>query len=142
MQVLLQVLAATMLLQHGSLSLSTRMHACMLAPVQVVQRCLAAGKCVVHEKPVAGTVEAALSVLRPYRAAAGPQPLWLVAENYRYEGVFLEASKVGGWTLTHASCMDACSQRQKLCSFRHVFRHVVAMTLRAFAYVAVLNISS
>lgn len=49
----------------------------------------------IQEKPVAGTVDAALAVLRPYRSAPTPQPLWLVAENYRFEGVFIEAAKVG-----------------------------------------------
>ncbi|EFJ42235.1 hypothetical protein VOLCADRAFT_119466 [Volvox carteri f. nagariensis] len=66
---------------------------------RVVERCLAAGKAVVQEKPVAATVEGALRAIASYRRAVGeavdPQrtPLWMFAENYRYESVFVAASR-------------------------------------------------
>ncbi|KAG2489321.1 hypothetical protein HYH03_012153 [Edaphochlamys debaryana] len=70
------------------------------ASLPVVERCLAAGKAVVQEKPVAGTVEQAQAVIRAYRtkllpAAPSPQaaPLWMFAENYRYEAVFVAACR-------------------------------------------------
>ncbi|GLC46186.1 hypothetical protein PLESTB_001199000 [Pleodorina starrii] len=69
------------------------------AALKIVERCLAAGKAVVQEKPVAATVTEALGAIERYRRAVaeaeaqGPQrtPLWLFAENYRYEAVFVAA---------------------------------------------------
>jgi predicted dehydrogenase len=54
-----------------------------------VERCIAAGKAVVQEKPVAATVAEAVTAIERYRRAVaeagGPQraPLWMFAENYR-----------------------------------------------------------
>ena len=80
-----------------SLSPSAMPRAPPAVPFQVVQRALAAGKHVIEEKPVSGTVAAAAAAIRAYRApGSSPSPLWLVAENYRYEAVFLEAAKASG----------------------------------------------
>jgi len=61
--------------------------------LEVVSRALAAGKHVIEEKPVAPTLQQALQAIQQYRALqAGPHaPLWMFAENYRYEGAFREA---------------------------------------------------
>ncbi|GIL49202.1 hypothetical protein Vafri_5349 [Volvox africanus] len=69
------------------------------AALKIVQRCLAAGKAVVQEKPVAATVAEAVEAISAYRRAVAeaqtPQrmPLWMFAENYRYEAVFAAASR-------------------------------------------------
>ncbi|KXZ41955.1 hypothetical protein GPECTOR_235g550 [Gonium pectorale] len=67
------------------------------ASLQIVERCLAARKSVVQEKPVAATVEDAVAAIGRYRStvAAAPSPaaapVWLFAENYRYEAAFVAA---------------------------------------------------
>ncbi|GIL73896.1 hypothetical protein Vretifemale_4004, partial [Volvox reticuliferus] len=69
------------------------------AALKIVQRCLVAGKAVVQEKPVAATVTEAAEAISAYRRAVAeaqtPQrtPLWMFAENYRYEAVFVAASR-------------------------------------------------
>ncbi|KAG2444564.1 hypothetical protein HXX76_001309 [Chlamydomonas incerta] len=74
----------------------------VVLPVQpslpIVERLLSAGKAVVQEKPVGLSVEEAAAAIGRYRAAvaaaASPAaaPVWMFAENYRWEAVFLAAA--------------------------------------------------
>lgn len=67
---------------------------CTLHSFQVTLRFLDAGKHVIEEKPIgAGLAESAAAIAR-YRA--DPRALFLFAENYRFEQVFLEAQKLCG----------------------------------------------
>eukprot|EP00798_Chlamydomonas_sp_ICE-L_P021930 gene21930-28976_t len=71
----------------------------LVLPVQVAlgicERALAAGKNVIMEKPVSGTVADATASIAKYHALPGEnRPLWCLAENYRYEEVFLAACRM------------------------------------------------
>jgi predicted dehydrogenase len=50
-------------------------------------RALRAGKHVISEKPIAGTVAEARELVEAYRAMENP-PVWNIAENFRFENVF------------------------------------------------------
>ncbi|MEW5305983.1 MAG: hypothetical protein WDW36_008489 [Sanguina aurantia] len=60
--------------------------------LEVVQRCLAAGKHVMQEKPVAATSQLAATAIAHH--SANGRSLWFFAENYRFEGVFLAAREL------------------------------------------------
>ena len=66
-------------------------------------RALKAGKHVIEEKPVAETVEEAISSIKEYRSSqltqqsVGGACLWMLAENYRYEQV------PNGWLFIHVA---------------------------------------
>lgn len=74
----------------------------VVLPVQgalpIVRRALKAGKHVIEEKPVAADIDAAMEALRFYHSLDKP-PLWMLAENYRYEDVFQEACRLAPSTL-------------------------------------------
>ena len=55
-------------------------------------RALRAGKHVFQEKPVAGSVEVGLQMMKTYHAMQNFAPVWTVAENYRFEPAFHEAN--------------------------------------------------
>ncbi|KAJ6829599.1 uncharacterized protein M6B38_357035 [Iris pallida] len=58
---------------------------------------LKAGKHVIQEKPACGSIteaETALSCYNSFRASIPHQPIWAVAENYRFEPAFVEARKL------------------------------------------------
>ncbi|KAG2449151.1 hypothetical protein HYH02_005898 [Chlamydomonas schloesseri] len=75
----------------------------VVLPVQpslpIVERLLSAGKAVVQEKPVGPSVEEAAAAIARYRAAVASAPspastpVWMFAENYRWEAVFLAAAR-------------------------------------------------
>lgn len=66
----------------------------VLLPIEimpdVVAKVLASGKALVSEKPIAPTV----AIGRDLIAKAGPNQLWMVAENYRYEEAFVKAGQL------------------------------------------------
>lgn len=70
----------------------------VILPVQamtdVVQRALASGKHVIQEKPIGPTAAQAAAAIHSYRQVTVGGPLWMFAENYRFEGVFLAARRV------------------------------------------------
>ncbi|KAG1678880.1 hypothetical protein FOA52_003548 [Chlamydomonas sp. UWO 241] len=61
--------------------------------LQVVTQALAAGKHVIEEKPVAGSVELACAAIAEYRGMKS-SALWMIAENYRYEDAYSEACTI------------------------------------------------
>ncbi|GAX80331.1 hypothetical protein CEUSTIGMA_g7769.t1 [Chlamydomonas eustigma] len=92
---------------YGDTGLSTILHdpevqlVVVVLPVQsalkVVQDALSAGKHVIEEKPIAGTVSEGITAIKQYRGLQGqlgPSPLWMLAENYRYEAVFEAACQI------------------------------------------------
>lgn len=65
--------------------------------LQYVLRALAAGKSVLSEKPVASSVADARAAVEAYtqmRACFRTPPVWFVAENFRFEEVFVEAARL------------------------------------------------
>lgn len=65
--------------------------------MQYVLRALAAGKSVLSEKPVASSVadaRAAVAAYNKMRACFRAPPVWFVAENFRFEEVFVEAARL------------------------------------------------
>lgn len=56
----------------------------------VVRACLAAGRHVISEKPIATDLETARSLVA-FHETCGPE--WMVAENWRYEACFVEAAR-------------------------------------------------
>ncbi len=58
----------------------------------VVARCLAAGKHVISEKPIAPDVAQGQALLAQRRQH--PTPVWMVGENWRYEEAFLQAARL------------------------------------------------
>ncbi|KMZ63314.1 putative Oxidoreductase [Zostera marina] len=67
------------------------------AQVQMSLKMLKAGKHVIQEKPASvanDESEAALSQYKAFCSNALGQPIWAVAENYRFEPAFLEAQKL------------------------------------------------
>eukprot|EP00892_Ulva_mutabilis_P009484 jgi/Ulvmu1/6908/UM031_0115.1 len=65
--------------------------------LQYVLRALAAGKSVLSEKPVASSVADARAAVEAYakmRACFRAPPVWFVAENFRFEEVFVEAARL------------------------------------------------
>jgi predicted dehydrogenase len=58
----------------------------------MVEQCLATGKHVVSEKPIAPTVAEAQALLKFYEKY--PDPVWMVGENWRYEEAFVAAGQV------------------------------------------------
>lgn len=77
---------------------SPLVHCCAIAlPIltqpAVVTRALRAGKHVLQEKPVAGSVEVGLKTMAFYNALpTATRPIWAVAENYRFEPAFHAAA--------------------------------------------------
>ncbi|XP_024371652.1 dehydrogenase FPY6 [Physcomitrium patens] len=76
---------------------SQLVHCCAVAlPIltqpAVVTRALRAGKHVLQEKPVAGSVEIGLKSMSFYHSLPSPAPIWTVAENYRFEPAFHDAA--------------------------------------------------
>jgi predicted dehydrogenase len=57
-----------------------------------VERALAAGKHVISEKPAAPSLEAGRDLLAFYERHVGP--VWMVAENWRYEPAFIRAAEI------------------------------------------------
>ncbi|KAB5515131.1 hypothetical protein GE09DRAFT_1161052 [Coniochaeta sp. 2T2.1] len=72
---------------------------------EVVKRCIAAGKHVLSEKPVARDVATAKELLAWYRSQSSP-PIWAVAENFRYTESLVKAQEavkqLGGKVLCFA----------------------------------------
>jgi predicted dehydrogenase len=68
----------------------------VLLPIEqlagAVEQSLAAGKHVISEKPIAPDVETGRKLLTGYTGRT--DQVWMVAENWRYEGAFLQASEV------------------------------------------------
>ncbi|MCD7453374.1 hypothetical protein HAX54_020789 [Datura stramonium] len=65
--------------------------------VDMSLRLLKAGKHVLQEKPAAATVDEAEKALAHYNSLSTTlphQPLWAVAENYRFEPAFIESKKL------------------------------------------------
>ncbi|XP_058073503.1 dehydrogenase FPY6 isoform X2 [Magnolia sinica] len=65
--------------------------------VDISLKMLKAGKHVVQEKPAASSVseaETALSFYNSFRTNVPRQPIWAVAENYRFEPAFAESRKL------------------------------------------------
>jgi predicted dehydrogenase len=61
----------------------------------VVEKALRAGKHVLSEKPVAGDIEGAQTLIAWYEGLGNEKPLWGVAENWRYmESLRYAAQKV------------------------------------------------
>ncbi len=66
----------------------------ILSQPGIVMRALRAGKHVLQEKPVAGSVEIGLQAMHAYHGMHHEAPIWAVAENYRFEPAFDEAGKL------------------------------------------------
>ncbi|XP_060196665.1 dehydrogenase FPY6 [Lycium barbarum] len=65
--------------------------------VDMSLRLLKAGKHVLQEKPAAATVDEAEKALAQYNSLSATlthQPIWAVAENYRFEPAFIESKKL------------------------------------------------
>ncbi|KAJ8574148.1 hypothetical protein K7X08_025953 [Anisodus acutangulus] len=65
--------------------------------VDMSLRLLKAGKHVLQEKPAAATVDEAEKALAHYNSLSATlthQPIWAVAENYRFEPAFIESKKL------------------------------------------------
>ncbi|KAL2470483.1 NAD(P)-binding Rossmann-fold superfamily protein [Abeliophyllum distichum] len=65
--------------------------------VDMSLRLLKAGKHVLQEKPAAASiseVESALSSYNSFSTALPSQPIWAIAENYRFEPAFVESKKL------------------------------------------------
>jgi predicted dehydrogenase len=60
----------------------------------VVRAALAAGKHVISEKPVGPDRATAATLVGWYAALPAPRPVWMVAENWRYEAAFLTAAEL------------------------------------------------
>jgi predicted dehydrogenase len=58
----------------------------------MIERCLAAGKHVISEKPIAPTVAEGQALLEQY--AHHPDQVWMVGENWRYDQAFQAAGQV------------------------------------------------
>jgi predicted dehydrogenase len=76
---------------------SPLVHCCAVAlPILtqpgIVTRALRAGKHVLQEKPVAGSVEVGQKTMKSYHALQDIAPIWAVAENYRFEPAFHDAA--------------------------------------------------
>ena len=67
----------------------------ILTQAEVIEKALRAGKHVLSEKPVAGDIAAAETLMGTYEALGGGKPIWAVAENFRFiTGLNYAAAKV------------------------------------------------
>ncbi|ONK70064.1 uncharacterized protein A4U43_C05F29870 [Asparagus officinalis] len=67
------------------------------AQVDMSLKMLKAGKHVIQEKPASGSTDEAEKALLGYKAlcnSIAQQPIWAVAENYRFEPAFVESRKL------------------------------------------------
>lgn len=67
--------------------------------VEISLRLLKAGKHVIQEKPAAASINEAETALSCYKAICAnlpSQPIWAIAENYRFEPAFVEGKKLIG----------------------------------------------
>ncbi len=103
----------------------TRAHVCVRIRVcvQTVRAALAAGKHVIEEKPLSGTVKEALHAINEYRRVP-PEGLWLFAENYRLTHTHTQTHTLHTHTHTHTRNMHTQTYTHRHTHTQHGFSHV------------------